>query len=91
MELELDNQKHLIKLHDTAGQEDYERIRQVIYKEVCFTGHTSCRRTNLTLAIAGKLFHSMLFPGQSGVVWKYSNQMVWRVEAVPQCANRAGR
>lgn len=30
----LDNQKHLIKLHDTAGQEDYERLRQVIYKDV---------------------------------------------------------
>lgn len=30
----LDNQKHQIKLHDTAGQEDYERLRQVIYKEV---------------------------------------------------------
>lgn len=34
VELDLDNQRHLIKLHDTAGQEDYERIRQVIYKEV---------------------------------------------------------
>lgn len=34
VELELDNENHLLKLHDTAGQEDYERIRQVIYKEV---------------------------------------------------------
>lgn len=34
VELELDNERHLLKLHDTAGQEDYERIRQVIYKEV---------------------------------------------------------
>lgn len=33
-ELILDNEKHLIKLHDTAGQEDYERLRQVVYKEV---------------------------------------------------------
>lgn len=33
-EMLLDNQKHLIKLHDTAGQEDYERLRTVIYKEV---------------------------------------------------------
>lgn len=31
--MELDNTRHIIKLHDTAGQEDYERIRQVIYKE----------------------------------------------------------
>lgn len=33
-EIILDNQRHLIKLHDTAGQEDYERLRQIIYKEV---------------------------------------------------------
>lgn len=37
VELELDNEHHLLKLHDTAGQEDYERIRQVIYKEVLFS------------------------------------------------------
>lgn len=35
-ELVLDSERHLIKLHDTAGQEDYERLRQVIYKEVRF-------------------------------------------------------
>lgn len=33
-ELTLDNVKHLIKLHDTAGQEDYERIREIVYKDV---------------------------------------------------------
>lgn len=33
-ELTLDNVKHLVKLHDTAGQEDYERLRKFIYKEV---------------------------------------------------------
>lgn len=33
----MDNQKHLIKLHDTAGQEDYERLRQIIYKDVMAT------------------------------------------------------
>ncbi|XP_055320245.1 ras-like GTP-binding protein RhoL [Sitodiplosis mosellana] len=36
-ELTLDNVKHLVKLHDTAGQEDYERLRQFVYKEAdCF-------------------------------------------------------
>lgn len=35
-ELVLDNVKHLIKLHDTAGQEDYERLRRMTYKEVNF-------------------------------------------------------
>lgn len=39
VELELDNENHLLKLHDTAGQEDYERIRQVIYKEVRTTAN----------------------------------------------------
>lgn len=33
-ELTLDNVKHLVKLHDTAGQEDYERLRTFVYKEV---------------------------------------------------------
>lgn len=33
-ELTLDNNRHLIKLHDTAGQEDYERLRKMIYKDV---------------------------------------------------------
>lgn len=34
-ELTLDNVRHLVKLHDTAGQEDYERLRKMVYKEVC--------------------------------------------------------
>lgn len=33
-ELTLDNVKHLVKLHDTAGQEDYERLRKIVYKDV---------------------------------------------------------
>lgn len=33
-ELTLDNVRHLVKLHDTAGQEDYERLRKIVYKEV---------------------------------------------------------
>lgn len=33
-ELTLDNVRHLVKLHDTAGQEDYERLRKMIYKDV---------------------------------------------------------
>lgn len=33
-ELTLDSVRHLIKLHDTAGQEDYERLRKMIYKDV---------------------------------------------------------
>ncbi|XP_031623858.1 ras-like GTP-binding protein RhoL [Contarinia nasturtii] len=36
-ELTLDNVKHLVKLHDTAGQEDFERLRKIVYKEAdCF-------------------------------------------------------
>ncbi|XP_055319546.1 ras-like GTP-binding protein RhoL [Sitodiplosis mosellana] len=30
-ELILDNAKHLVKLHDTAGQENYDRLRNIIY------------------------------------------------------------
>lgn len=33
-ELTLDNVRHLVKLHDTAGQEDYERLRKMIYRDV---------------------------------------------------------
>lgn len=33
-ELTLDNVRHLVKLHDTAGQEDYERLRKMVYKDV---------------------------------------------------------
>lgn len=33
-ELTLDSVKHLVKLHDTAGQEDYERLRKIVYKQV---------------------------------------------------------
>lgn len=42
-ELVLDNQRHLIKLHDTAGQEDYERLRQIIYKDVFTRSDSMCR------------------------------------------------
>lgn len=34
IELELDNVRHLIKLHDTAGEEDYERLRRIRYDDV---------------------------------------------------------
>lgn len=40
VQLTLDNEEHLLKLHDTAGQEEYERIRQVIYKEVRYTRYS---------------------------------------------------
>lgn len=42
MQLQLDNEEHLLKLHDTAGQEEYERIRQVIYKEVSAVQFSMC-------------------------------------------------
>ncbi|XP_037035151.1 ras-like GTP-binding protein RhoL isoform X1 [Bradysia coprophila] len=32
-ELVLDGQRYFIKLHDTAGQEDFDRLRLVIYKD----------------------------------------------------------
>jgi Ras-related C3 botulinum toxin substrate 1 len=32
-ELTLDGILHSIKLHDTAGQEEYDRIRKIAYKE----------------------------------------------------------
>lgn len=35
-ELTLDNVRHLVKLHDTAGQEDYERLRKMVYKDVMY-------------------------------------------------------
>lgn len=34
IELELDNVRHFIKLHDTAGEEDYERLRRIRYDDV---------------------------------------------------------
>lgn len=37
IEMVLDGRKHTIQLHDTAGQEDYDRIRQQFYKRAhCF-------------------------------------------------------
>ncbi|XP_058458191.1 ras-like GTP-binding protein RhoL [Malaya genurostris] len=37
IEMTLDGRKHTIQLHDTAGQEDYDRIRQQFYKRAhCF-------------------------------------------------------
>lgn len=37
IEMTLDGQRHTIQLHDTAGQEDYDRIRQQFYKKAhCF-------------------------------------------------------
>lgn len=36
-ELTLDNVTHSIKLHDTAGQEEYDRVRKLFYKDAdCF-------------------------------------------------------
>ncbi|XP_055645355.1 ras-like GTP-binding protein RhoL [Toxorhynchites rutilus septentrionalis] len=36
-EITLDDQRYTIQLHDTAGQEDYDRIRQQFYKRAhCF-------------------------------------------------------
>ena len=36
-ELKLDNVTHSIKLHDTAGQEEYDRVRKLFYKDSdCF-------------------------------------------------------
>lgn len=36
-ELTLDNVRHSIKLHDTAGQEEYDRVRKLFYKDAdCF-------------------------------------------------------
>lgn len=32
-ELVLDGERYFIKLHDTAGQEDFDRLRLVIYKD----------------------------------------------------------
>lgn len=37
IEMILDGRRHTIQLHDTAGQEDYDRIRQQFYKRAqCF-------------------------------------------------------
>lgn len=37
IEMILDGQRHTIQLHDTAGQEDYDRIRKQFYKRAhCF-------------------------------------------------------
>lgn len=37
IEVTLDGMRHTVQLHDTAGQEDYERIRQSFYKQAhCF-------------------------------------------------------
>lgn len=36
-ELTLDNVTHSIKLHDTAGQEEYDRVRKLFYQDAdCF-------------------------------------------------------
>lgn len=34
----LDGQKYTIQLHDTAGQEEYDKIRQQFYKRVSWFG-----------------------------------------------------
>lgn len=45
-ELTLDSVRHLVKLHDTAGQEDYERLRKMIYKDVNVVDH--CHHQNIS-------------------------------------------
>ena len=32
--MDLDNKHYLLKLLDTAGQEDFDRLRRVIYQDV---------------------------------------------------------
>lgn len=32
--VELDGTRHIVKLHDTAGQEEYDRLRKLVYQMV---------------------------------------------------------
>lgn len=80
----MDNQKYLIKLHDTAGQEDYERLRQIIYKEVT-EGLGDFRSENLSKSFpfAGRLLHFVLQHCEPCLIREYRGQMVSRVATIP--------
>lgn len=67
----VDNKDYCLTLWDTAGQEDFEKLRLLSYPKVNFQVKKKKNNNLLCYFSSDQLFHSLLFDCKQGFLQKY--------------------